>query len=84
MCSLSAPASQYSPGILVSLLNIWISLFLSDDPKNFTQTVFTYDLESLRTPMHSLDRDLGRSEQEAQGNVDGWSFVKLGLNFVKS
>lgn len=35
-------------------------------------------------PMHSLDRDLGRSEQELQENMDGWSFVKLGLNFEKS
>ena len=34
--------------------------------------------------MHSLDKDLGRSEQEAQENMDSWSFVKFGLNFVKS
>ena len=31
--------------------------------------------------MHFLGRDLGGSGQEAQGNMGGWGFVKLGLNF---
>ena len=33
--------------------------------------------------MHFLGRDLGESEQEAQGNMSGWISIKFGLSLKK-